>query len=92
MPEEDFHVLVIKGKSDPFQMTPIINAIIVGAPERILSRCSSYTSEDGTVSIWLCIEPFRILDIQAVPVTENFKDLFEKAYKDLGGLGERVLG
>lgn len=29
---------------------------------------------------------------QEVPMTDNFKTQFDKAYRDLGGMGERVLG
>ena len=30
--------------------------------------------------------------LQEVPMSTNFKQLFDETYKQLGGMGERVLG
>ena len=49
--------------------------VMKGAPERILSRCSTF-----------------LMDGKSVPMTPELRDDFEKAYLDLGGMGERVLG
>jgi len=46
-----------------------------GAPERILSRCST-----------------MLLHGKTVEMTADLKQEFERAYLDLGGMGERVLG
>lgn len=50
-------------------------AVMKGAPERILGRCSTF-----------------LLNGQSVVMTQQLRDDFEKAYLDLGGMGERVLG
>lgn len=46
-----------------------------GAPERILSRCSTI-----------------YLNGKNVPLNDEIKNSFEKAYAELGGMGERVIG
>lgn len=54
-----------------------VNCLLVmkGAPERILSKCSTI-----------------LLEGNDVPLTSEIRVNFEKAYMELGGLGERVLG
>ena len=49
--------------------------VMKGAPERILSRCTTI-----------------LLDGKEVELTNELREEFEKAYLDLGGMGERVLG
>ncbi|XP_064394340.1 sodium/potassium-transporting ATPase subunit alpha-3-like [Halichondria panicea] len=50
--------------------------VIKGAPERILENCSRYLTSNGTEE----------------PISEEFRQAFNKTYLDLGGVGERVLG
>ena len=57
-------------KSDPRYLLAM-----KGAPERILSRCSTIT-----------------INGEDLELTEEWKDAFNSAYLELGGLGERVLG
>lgn len=57
-------------KSDPHYLL-----VMKGAPERILSRCSTI-----------------LINGEEKELTKEWKRLFNKAYMDLGGLGERVLG
>ena len=72
----------------------------VGAPERILSRCSTYLM-DGQVHLHMHLHVHvHVLYVitefipssQEHPIDETFTDLFNKIYLQLGGLGERVLG
>ena len=49
--------------------------VMKGAPERILSRCSTI-----------------IIDGDEKELNDEWKENFNSAYMELGGLGERVLG
>jgi len=60
------------------QFDPRLVLVMKGAPDRVISRCSTVLVSDENGNP------------KEVPYSEEWSDKFDKVYNELGGLGERV--
>lgn len=67
--------------------------VMKGAPERIASLCKKVYTK-GMFSCWLSLRVVgqHCLDGEAHRFSSKWQNRFQRAYNELGSMGERVLG